>query len=623
MKNKRITKITDENKLSANYPELLVEWDYNKNNISEIYPDKITSKNQKKVWWVCSKCGNEWITSISTRTVNKSGCPECNKGLTKYNRSEFKDNYISIKFPHLIKEWNFEKNSNLFTFNKKPVMPDTYKAYTKNRVWWVCSTCGHEYQRELLERTKFNIGCPECKRNEKLKTCIDCNKIYNPSKEFVGEDKNYSDGRCKKCYKKFIELKKEKKKEDSLIRKHKKTLSTEKRLLKNSNPELFKCIHPKKNTAINFENIFPNSKYYIWWICPNCKEEVYESVANMSKRKVCKKCVAKNSSFIERKFYYFTEKVFGVENVENTYKFITKDNKKIEIDIFIKSLNLGIEYDGVYFHKDKHEKDFQKNIVLDENKINLIRIREFGLKKIKSYDVVHDFRQKHFKKTFKLLFLYIKKNFNVEKSYINIFNEIVKEDLEDFSLPKEYLVYPLKKDSLLQKNPNLCKNWDYEKNYPLLPQMFSLNSTTKMWWVCKSCNEAFFISAKSLNRRVYDCLCDKCIKTKIAKENKKSFKNSILDFNPNLKKWVSEKENKNLDEIARSSNESILFECPECNFEFYEKAITASRKHEKKFCPNRENHEGWVDAKTFYKRNQKKYGKKFFISEMQRQGEIF
>lgn len=49
-----------------------------------------------------------------------------------------------------------------------------------------------------------------------------------------------------------------------------------------------------------------------------------------------------------------------------------------EIDVFIPSLNLGIEYDGEYWHKNKLD-DIDKNNLCEDENIELIRIREYGL----------------------------------------------------------------------------------------------------------------------------------------------------------------------------------------------------------------------------------------------------
>ena len=74
-------------------PELCEEWDYSKN---DKQPEEYTPNSNKKVYWICKKCGYEWASQISNRSrlKNGCGCPQCNnsKGekqldyiLTNYN----------------------------------------------------------------------------------------------------------------------------------------------------------------------------------------------------------------------------------------------------------------------------------------------------------------------------------------------------------------------------------------------------------------------------------------------------------------------------------------------------------------------------------------------------------
>lgn len=66
------------NDLETAHPELLKEWDYEKNN--PLKPDEVTVFSNKKVWWKCQVCGYEWHSSIVVRTgKTKRGCPSCSK----------------------------------------------------------------------------------------------------------------------------------------------------------------------------------------------------------------------------------------------------------------------------------------------------------------------------------------------------------------------------------------------------------------------------------------------------------------------------------------------------------------------------------------------------------------
>ena len=57
------------------FPELLEEWDYEKNK-DIVDPMKVTRGSAIKVWWKCKKCGYEWQATINNRSRG-SGCYIC------------------------------------------------------------------------------------------------------------------------------------------------------------------------------------------------------------------------------------------------------------------------------------------------------------------------------------------------------------------------------------------------------------------------------------------------------------------------------------------------------------------------------------------------------------------
>lgn len=64
------------NELSITHPDLCKEWDYDKN--FPLTPDMITAGSNKKVWWKCYVCGNEWQAVIKDR-IRGTGCPKCSR----------------------------------------------------------------------------------------------------------------------------------------------------------------------------------------------------------------------------------------------------------------------------------------------------------------------------------------------------------------------------------------------------------------------------------------------------------------------------------------------------------------------------------------------------------------
>lgn len=57
------------------HPELLIEWDYNRN---DMHPSVISPSSQRRIWWICKKNPeHSWRAAVFSRSINKTGCPRC------------------------------------------------------------------------------------------------------------------------------------------------------------------------------------------------------------------------------------------------------------------------------------------------------------------------------------------------------------------------------------------------------------------------------------------------------------------------------------------------------------------------------------------------------------------
>jgi len=92
----------------------------------------------------------------------------------------------------------------------------------------------------------------------------------------------------------------------------------------------------------------------------------------------CPRCVRYlKVSFPETAFFYYIRQLFP--KTVQTHKAFG-----IEIDIYIPEVRKGIEYDGVAWHKNKYRADSRKTILCEKNGIELIHIREHGLRPLKT-----------------------------------------------------------------------------------------------------------------------------------------------------------------------------------------------------------------------------------------------
>ena len=64
------------NDLAATDPELLLEWDYEKN--ADVQPFAVSRNSMRPVWWR-GRCGHRWKDKIYNRAVENTGCIFCQK----------------------------------------------------------------------------------------------------------------------------------------------------------------------------------------------------------------------------------------------------------------------------------------------------------------------------------------------------------------------------------------------------------------------------------------------------------------------------------------------------------------------------------------------------------------
>lgn len=135
---------TGINDLASHNPELVREWDEEKN--GHLKPEGVAYGSAKKVWWKCSR-GHSWQASLNGRTSNKTGCPICSghQVLQGFN------DIASVR-PDIAAEWDYERNA--------PFRPEGYTIYANRKVWWKCRK-GHVWQTTPGHRAE-GTGCPYC-----------------------------------------------------------------------------------------------------------------------------------------------------------------------------------------------------------------------------------------------------------------------------------------------------------------------------------------------------------------------------------------------------------------------------------------------------------------------------
>ena len=382
-----------------------------------------------------------------------------------------KEKKYLIDNPTLMAEWDWEKN------NELGLDPTALTLGSNKKAWWKCSK-GHEWQTRISHRNN-GISCPYC------------------SGRFAIKDEND---------------------------------------LKTINPDLAREWNYVKNGNLKPEDFMPNSHKKVWWRC-NKGHEWIATIGSRNMGNGCPFCQSeKNTSFPEFVILYYLQKQ-GIEAI-HSYK-----EKGYELDIYIPSIRIAIEYDGYFYHKNKTKKDLEKNLKCKKDGIKLYRIRE-DLPSLNNYsiDYIVDKNQKDLAEVLQKVLSEIV-GFTID---INISRDAIKiENLRE---------YTEKENSLLFTNPKLAKEWNYEKNASLRPEHVLANSQKKVWWKCDKGHEwQATIASRNVGSN-----CPICSGQKVL-----TGYNDLATTNPELAKEWNYERNANLSPeiLTGNSGKKVWWKC--------------------------------------------------------------
>ena len=326
--------------------------------------------------------------------------------------------------------------------------------------------------------------------------------------------------------------------------------------LQTVNPALTNEWNYKKNNGLTPADVTPNSNKKVWWKCSK-GHEWQATINNRNRGNGCPVCDSeRKTSFPEYALAYYLEKYdLGVVH---SYK-----GKGYELDIYIPSKRIAIEYDGYYWHKSKTKKDLEKNQKCKKDGIKLYRIRE-GLPPLKegSIDYIVQKDQKNLSKV-------------LEKILSEIIGANIIVDLKSDTIAIENLrEFTEKERSVLLSNPEIAQEWNYERNGNLKPEHFAQNSNKKVWWKCGSGHEW---QATIVNRNK-GRKCPYCSGKKVLKGY-----NDLQTVNPALaKEWNYEKNNGlSPTEVTPNSNKKAWWRCSQG----HEWVVTINNRTNGNGCP--------------------------------------
>ena len=574
-------------------PSYMAEWDYEKNKDLNLDPAKLSHGSTKKAYWKCAKCGHEWMTCIYNRSSG-TGCPKCGKQKSVMARSmPQKGKSFGEIFPELVKEWS-NKNS-------EDTNPYKVKAHSRKKVLWKCSKCGMEWQATFDKRANGN-GCPVCagrtvvkgindlqtlRPDIALEWCFEQNGGLKPTEVTVQSARKVY-WRCKECghiwktavYNRTTGYGCPKCGLLRMVYAHEKPKINES--LAEQNPRLAKEWNFERNGTLTPNDIKAHSSRKVWWKCSNGHEWLASVNSRNRKQSGCPACsLETQTSYPEQAIFYYLLKHFK-SGVFNRYNF-EGDKEKFEVDVYISSVNVGIEYDGMYWHKNKEQLEHRKEMFLQKKGIRLIRVKESN-KNFVDHDVIQYMITPGFKyqylayaiyQIYKLLGVKKYKKVDLDKDAIKIMENYKK------------LFY---ENSFACKFPEIAKEWDYDKNGQLRPEEFKPHSNVIVYWKCTNGHSW----KADINHRTSGKGCPYCAGKKVLK----GYNDLASQYPELLREWDYEN---NLpikpDEIAAHSSKVVNWKCSKCGGKWKSPVLRRTSGYHSgcPYCANRKVLKGYND----------------------------
>lgn len=389
--------------------------------------------------------------------------------------------------PELALEWHPLKNGEL-----------TANDITVNscqRVWWQCKKdARHEWEAPINSRNS-GVGCPVCSGYKVVAGINDLATLrpeiareWHPTRNGKIKASDITCGspkkvwwRCEKGHEWEISVAHRAQGNNCPICANKKILVGYNDLA-TTNPQIAREWHPTKNGELTPIDVVSGSNKTVWWMCKK-GHEWSAKILDRNKGKGCSLCSRElKTSFPEQVIFFYLRQITTAHN-----RYLI--DKETEIDIYLPDFKIGIEYDGIYYHRGEkaERKEKKKEEKLSALGIRLIRIKEILNPTDKEATDCLIYSKPAPTDTA------LTEMLNQLLGRINVL--ISKQWSIDIDIPRdrsviyEQFVETEKERSIQKINPALASEWHSTKNGKMLPEYFSVSSNKKAWWQCEKGHE--------------------------------------------------------------------------------------------------------------------------------------
>jgi DNA-directed RNA polymerase subunit RPC12/RpoP len=260
------------NDLASQYPDVALDWDYEKNDLP---PNEVVQHSSKKAHWKCHVCGHKWSATIAKRTgPQPSGCPRCvNHGMSRadmciylaiqkyYSDAEYRKKLFGSEFDISVPSINLaiEYDGEYFHNNGVKQKKDDSKT-------------------QLTKENNIKFLRVKEVRN------VDFDFSYNDGVLFINVNRNTNYKEISHqvliCLKEQFLIDIGTDVDDDIVQQAISQIKSQnyQNSLQNQFPEIAKEWHPTKNGNLKPEYLDSHAHVDAWWICLKCNNEYFKPV---------------------------------------------------------------------------------------------------------------------------------------------------------------------------------------------------------------------------------------------------------------------------------------------------------------------------------------------------------
>jgi hypothetical protein len=409
----------------------------------------------------------------------KEGCTiEQALGLVKRSDS------LQSEYPELAKQWHPSKNALLTAGDVTP--------HSGQQVWWMCPN-GHDWKAVINSRTQGH-GCPYCaghKPTADRNLATEYPALLNEWNWEKNNDKKPEDftprsqskvwWKCEKGHSWQATISNRTRDTQNLCPICSNRLLGEDNSLAQVRPDIAKDWHPSKNAPLTPNDVVAGGYRKVWWVCKHGHEWQTTIGSRVNTGTGCSKCSLQTSR-IEIAVYSEMEALF--DDVAWREKI-----SGYECDIYLRDSHIGVEIDGVYWHRRRPEQELAKSAAFETEGVQLFRIREDGLPLLSERDVSFKSSEDEFLVISRLVRSLLKFAEFPEPQSAKLREYIKGPGLINETLYRKLvanLPAPPPGHSLADKHPEIAKQWASDLNAPLSPEHFRPQANKKVWWRCEN-----------------------------------------------------------------------------------------------------------------------------------------